>query len=154
MTRKTDKYSVLGNRQPRLDGPLKATGRSQFTDDVRLPGLLHGKIVRSTVPRGRILNIDISRAEKLPGVKAIITHKDTNGLMLGPDQYVLCDDMVYYFGDEVAAVAAIDEDTAAEAAELIKVDYETMPPLLSMEEAASTGAPYCTSTLTITMLMI
>jgi 4-hydroxybenzoyl-CoA reductase subunit alpha len=98
MARQTDRYSVVGTRQPRLDGPLKATGRSQFTDDVALPGLLHGKIVRSTIPRGKILNIDTSKAEKLSGVKAITTHKDTNGLMLGPDQYVLCDDAVYYCG--------------------------------------------------------
>ena len=69
-----DKYSVVGKRQPKLDAPLKATGRSLFTDDVVLPGLLHGKIVRSTIPRGRIVNIDTSRAERLPGVLAVITH--------------------------------------------------------------------------------
>jgi 4-hydroxybenzoyl-CoA reductase subunit alpha len=106
-----------------------------------LPGLLHGKIVRSTIPRGKILNIDTSKAEKLSGVKAITTHKDTNGLMLGPDQYVLCDDAVYYCGDEVAAVAAVDEEAAAEAAKLIKVDYEPMAPLVSIEEAAAHRAP-------------
>jgi CO/xanthine dehydrogenase Mo-binding subunit len=77
MSPKSEKYSVVGKRQPKLDAPLKATGRSQFTDDVVLPGMLHGKIVRSTIPRGKILNIDVSRAEKLPGVIAVITHKDT-----------------------------------------------------------------------------
>jgi 4-hydroxybenzoyl-CoA reductase subunit alpha len=133
--------SVIGTRQPKLDAPLKATGRSEFTDDIRLPGLLHGKIVRSPIQRGKIVNIDTSRAEKVPGVKAIIIHQDTGGLMMGPDQYALCDEMVNYFGDEVAAVAAVDEETACEAVELIKVDYEPMTPVLSIEEATAEGAP-------------
>jgi 4-hydroxybenzoyl-CoA reductase subunit alpha len=141
MPRKSGKYSVVGKRQPKLDAPLKATGRSQFTDDVVLPGMLYGKIVRSPIHRGKIVNIDVSSAEKLPGVKAVITHKDTNGLMIGPDQKLFCDDMVYHFGDEVAAVAAVDEDTACEAAELVKVDYEPVTPLLSIEEATAEGAP-------------
>ena len=141
MSMKSDKFSVIGKRQPKLDGPLKATGRSQFTDDVVLPGMLHGKIVRSPIPRGKILNIDASKAGKISGVKAVITHKDTDGVMVGPDQQLLCDDMVYYIGDEVAAVAAVDEDTAYEAAELIKVDYEPMPALLSIEEATAPDAP-------------
>ncbi len=135
------KYSVVGQRHPRLDGRQKATGRSEFSDDVYLPGMLHGKIVRSSIPRGRIVNIDTSRAEQLPGVKAVITHKDTGGLMPGPDTVLLCDEMVNYFGDEVAAVAAVDEDTAAEAAELIKVEYEPMTPLFSMKEAMAEGVP-------------
>jgi CO/xanthine dehydrogenase Mo-binding subunit len=97
--------------------------------------------VRSTIPRGRILNLDVSKAEKLPGVKAVITHKDTDGLMIGPDQKLLCDDVVHYFGDEIAAVAAVDEDAAAEAAELINVDYEPISPLLSIEAATAEGAP-------------
>ncbi|MCK5257635.1 MAG: xanthine dehydrogenase family protein molybdopterin-binding subunit, partial [Deltaproteobacteria bacterium] len=137
----SDKFSVIGKRQTKLDAPLKATGRSQFTDDVVLPGMLHGKIVRSNIPRGKILNIDTSKAEKLPGVMAVITHKDSGGVMVGPDQQLLCDDMVHYIGDEVAAVAAVDEDTAYEAAELIKVEYEPMPALLSIEEATAPDAP-------------
>ena len=136
-----DKLSVVGKRQPKLDAPQKATGRSQFTDDVHLPGMLHGKIVRSPLPRGKILNIDISRAEKVPGVLAVITHKDTGGLMVGPDQQLLCDELVNYVGDEVAAVAAVDEYTAAEAAELIQVDYEPLPALLTLEEAIASDAP-------------
>ena len=79
MSVKENKYSVVGKRQPRLDGALKASGRSEFTDDVQLPGMLHGKIVRSPIPSGRILNIDTSKAEKMLGVKAVITHKDTGG---------------------------------------------------------------------------
>ncbi len=136
-----DKLSVVGKRQPKLDAPQKATGRSQFTDDIHLPGMLHGKIVRSPIPRGKIVNIDVSRAEKVPGVCAVITHRDTGGLMVGPDQQLLCDELVNYVGDEVAAVAAVDEYTAAEAAELIQVDYEPLPALLTLEEAIAPDAP-------------
>jgi 4-hydroxybenzoyl-CoA reductase subunit alpha len=141
MSKKSDTYSVIGKRQPRLDGPFKATGRSQFTDDVILPGTLHGKIVRSPITRGKILNIDTSRAKKLPGVKAIITHKDTGGLMVGSDQILFAGDRVNHFGEEIAAVAAVDENTAVEAVELIRVEYEPMEPLLSVEEATAEGAP-------------
>lgn len=140
MSVKSDKFSVVGKRQAKLDGPLKATGRSQFTDDIKIPGMLYGKIVRSTVSRGKLLNIDVSRAVKIPGVKAVITHKDTGGIMVGPDQQLLCNDMVYYMGDEVAAVAAVDEDTACEAAESIKVEYEPLPPLLTIEQASAPDA--------------
>ena len=136
-----DKLSVIGKRQTKLDAPLKATGRSRFTDDVVLPGMLHGKIVRSPIARGKIVHIDTSEAEKLPGVKAVITHKDSAGIMVGPDQQLLCDEMVHYIGDEVAAVAAADEDSACEAAELIKVDYEPLPAILSIEEAIAPDAP-------------
>lgn len=138
---KNEKFSVIGTRQPRLDGAFKATGRSEFTDDVVLPGMLHGKIVRSTISRGKILNIDVSKAQKLPGVKAVITYKDTNDLMVGSDQFLFREDSVKYFGDEIAAVAAMDEDTAAEAAGLIKVEYEPMKPLLSVAEAIAQDAP-------------
>lgn len=136
-----NRHSVIGKRQPKLDAPLKASGRSLFTDDIRLPGMLHGKIVRSPIARGKIVSIDTSRAERLPGVRAVITHRDTGGLMVGPDQQLLCTETVNYIGDEVAAVAAIDEDIAAEAAELIRVVYEPLPALLTIEEATAPGAP-------------
>jgi 4-hydroxybenzoyl-CoA reductase subunit alpha len=139
--KRSDQYSVIGKRQPRLDGVFKATGRSPFTDDITLPGMLHGKIVRSPHARAKILNIDLSRAEKLTGVKAIITHKDTGGMMFGSDQFILSDGQVNCFGDEIAAVAAIDEDTASEAADLIRVTYEPLPPIFTLEEAAAEDAP-------------
>ena len=141
MAKKSERYSVIGKRQPRLDGVFKATGRSQFTDDIVLPGMLHGKIVRSPIARGKIVGIDTSRAEKLPGVKAVITYQDTGGMMLGSDQGVFCSERVNYCGDEIAAVAAVDEDTASEAADLVKVDYEPLPPLLTVREASAEGAP-------------
>jgi 4-hydroxybenzoyl-CoA reductase subunit alpha len=138
---KREQYRVIGKRQPKLDAPLKATGRSQFTDDIVLPGMLHGKIVRSTIPRGKILSIDTTQAEQLPGVLAVITARDTAGIMSGPDQQLLCDTTVNYIGDEVAAVAAVDEDTAVAAAALIRVAYEPLPALLTIEEAMASGAP-------------
>jgi 4-hydroxybenzoyl-CoA reductase subunit alpha len=141
MSPQQNRHSVIGKRQPKLDAPLKASGRSLFTDDIRLPGMLHGRIVRSPIARGRILSIDTSRAERLPGVRAVITHRDTGGLMVGPDQQLLCTETVNYIGDEVAAVAAIDEDIAAEAAELIRVVYEPLPALLTIEAATAPGAP-------------
>ncbi len=141
MTAKMNKYSVVGKPQPKLDAPAKVTGRSEFTDDISLPGMLHGKIVRSPIAHGKIRSIDISRAEKLPGVKAVITHQDTNGLMVGPDQLLLCEETVKYIGDEVAAVAAIDEDTAIEAAGLINVEYEPLSTLLTLDQAVKKDAP-------------
>jgi len=141
MSTKSDDYGIIGKRQPKLDGPLKATGRSQFTDDFYLLGMLHGKIVRSPVARGRILSIDTSRAERLPGVKAVVTHRDCPGMMVHPDRELLCSDEVRFIGDEVAAVAAVDEDTAAEAAELIRIEYETLKPVFSFAEAVAEGAP-------------
>ncbi|MFC1821796.1 xanthine dehydrogenase family protein molybdopterin-binding subunit [Thermodesulfobacteriota bacterium] len=139
MAGKRDKYSVIGKRQPRLDGPIKATGRAQFTDDVVRPGMLHGKIVRSSIARGRILNIDTSRAERVPGVKVVITGKDID-LKMASGEPLLSDDRVNYIGEEIAAVAAVDEDTAAEAAELIKVEYEPLKAVFSIEEAIADGA--------------
>lgn len=141
MMKKSTDLSVIGTRQPKLDGPLKTTGRSQFTDDVVMAGMLHGKIVRSPIACGRIVGIDTSKAERLPGVKAVVTHRDCPGVMISADRELLCSDRVYFIGDEVAAVAAVDEETAAEAAELITVEYEPSPAIFSMEEAITTGAP-------------
>jgi len=141
MAGQKDKYSVIGKSHPRLDGVYKATGRSEFADDFTLPGMLHAKIVRSPLPSAKILNVDVSRAKKLPGVKSVIVNEDLNGFMFGPDEQLLCSDKVYCFGDEVAAVAAVDENTAMEAAELIKVDYEPQKPILSIDEALTEGAP-------------
>ena len=103
-----------------MTGPAKVTGEAQFTVDIRLPGMLTAKILRSPVPHARIVHIDTSRAENIPGVKAIITGKDAWGVRHGfvetprypADQYVLANDRVRYIGEEVAAVAAVDEDAA------------------------------------------
>jgi 4-hydroxybenzoyl-CoA reductase alpha subunit len=144
-----EELSFVGKSVPRKDGLEKATGRALYTVDMVLPGMVWGKILRSPYPHARILNIDTSRAERLPGVKAVITGKDTLGIKHGfvetprypPDQYPLAMDRVRYIGEEVAAVAAIDEYVAEEALNLIRVDYEELPAVFDPEEAMKPGAP-------------
>lgn len=139
-------YSIIGSRQPAVDSVPKATGEARYTVDIQLPGMLWGKILRSKSPHARILNIDTGKAGKLPGVKAVITHKDTLGKKFGfvrntADQYPLAVDKVRYIGDEIAAVAAVEEDIAEEALELIRVDYEVLPAVFDPLEAMVPEAP-------------
>ncbi|MBA3035832.1 MAG: molybdopterin-dependent oxidoreductase, partial [Desulfobacterium sp.] len=146
-----DKYSIIGKRQVRTDSAVKATGAAKFAGDFLLPGMLVGKILRSPLPHAKILNIDTSKAMKLKGVRAVATGKDItdvpHGIMrvdpLPPilrDKYSLAKERVRFIGDEVAAVAAIDEDTAMEAMELIKVDYEELPAVFDIWESLKPGA--------------
>jgi 4-hydroxybenzoyl-CoA reductase alpha subunit len=143
------KYSVIGQRVRRVDGPDKVTGRAKYTFDMVLPNMLYGKILRSPYPHARILNIDTSKAEKLIGVKAVVTGKDTKGRKQGAwrrfaelcDEEILCREKVRYIGDAVAAVAAIDEDTAEEALDLIEVEYEPLPAVFDPLEAIKEEAP-------------
>lgn len=126
-------YSVIGKSVPRLDAREKVTGEAKYCADLTLPGMLYGKIKRSPLPFARILNIDKSRAEKLIGVKAVITAEDTPKIPYGTfvaDRLPLATDLVHFVGDEVGAVAAIDEDIATEALELIYIDYEELDPIL------------------------
>ncbi|MFW2403970.1 MAG: xanthine dehydrogenase family protein molybdopterin-binding subunit [Gammaproteobacteria bacterium] len=141
MSAKKEELSVVGKNWSRLDGVDKVSGRSVFTDDVRLPGMLYGKIVRSPHPSARIVSIDTSEAEALPGVKAIITAPDAKGIVIGMYQPLLPAEFVKFIGHEVAAVAALDEATAAAAAKLIKVEYEVLPPVLAMTKAMREDAP-------------
>ena len=140
-------YSVINRRVPRLDTPQKARGRAQYVDDMTMPGMLHGVLVQSGIAHGRILNIDTRKAKALPGVKAVITAKETGEVLYGVsparyDETLFAGDKVRYVGDEVAAVAAEDLDTAMEAASLIKVEYEELPAVLQIvEEALAEGAP-------------
>lgn len=137
-------YSVIGRSLPRVDGVAKATGEAKYTGDLVLPRMLFGKVLRSPLPHARVLNVDTSRAERLPGVKGVITGKDTGSIEYGnvlPDECALAVDKVRFIGDAVAAVAAVDEDTAAEALELIRVAYEELPAVFDPEEAMKPGAP-------------
>ncbi len=139
-------YSVLGKRLPRVDGIPKATGDGKYAADISMPGMLWGKLLRSTQAHAKILNIDTTRAQRLPGVKAVITGKDLGGFTYGfmpitRDETPLCPDKVRFMGEELAAVAAIDEDTAEEALELIKVEYEPLPAVFDPDEAMAPGAP-------------
>jgi len=141
MAEADDTLAVVGTNWVRLDGADKVTGRSLFTDDIRLPGMLTGKVVRSPHPHARILNIDTSRAAALPGVHAIVTAADADGIWIGINQPLLAKDIVRHIGQEVAAVAAIDEETAAAATALIDVEYEPLPSVHAIRKAMKDGAP-------------
>ena len=117
---------VIGASVPRRDLPEKLTGEAKYTSDIRLPGMLHGKIVRSPHPHARIISVDASAVESMPGVHAVLTPFDAPEGRLAPDLPIL-DAVARYVGDEVAAVAADDEDLAEYAASLMKVCYEPLP---------------------------
>jgi 4-hydroxybenzoyl-CoA reductase subunit alpha len=139
-------YSVIGKRIPRIDGRVKVTGEAKYAADYEMPGMLWCKILRSPYPHARILNIETSRAERLPGVKAVCSGKDFGGWTWGwmpktRDEPPLAVDRVRYMAEGVAAVAAVDEDTAEEATELIQVDYEALPGVFDPEEAMKEEAP-------------
>ncbi|MFQ5914209.1 MAG: xanthine dehydrogenase family protein molybdopterin-binding subunit [Nitrospinota bacterium] len=137
-------FAVLGKKLPRIDGRPKATGESQYADDFTLPGCLTGRILRSSHPHARILNIDTSRAEKVKGVKAVFTGKDFPPTRFGQwilDETLFARDKVRYVGDEVAAVAAANQDAAQEALELIGVEYEELPAVFDPVEALKPDAP-------------
>jgi 4-hydroxybenzoyl-CoA reductase subunit alpha len=139
-------YSVIGKSVPKIDGPAKVTGQAKYTGDLKFTNMLVGKILTSPHPHARILNIDTSEAERLPGVKAVITHKDVPSLKYGLsparwDENIFCIDKVRFVGDKVAAVAALDEDTVYKALKLIKVEYEVLPALLDPIAALAEGAP-------------
>lgn len=154
-------YSIIGKDVPRTDAEVKARGSALYTDDIRLPGMLHGRILRSPIAHGIIRNIDISKALRLPGVKCVITSDDTPKIKYGnwrlfpetQDEYPLAVDKVRFIGDEVAAVAAIDRDTAEEALELIDVEYEELPGTFDVESSRAEGAPvihdYCPSNVSV-----
>ncbi|MDP2727470.1 MAG: molybdopterin-dependent oxidoreductase, partial [Dehalococcoidia bacterium] len=139
-------YGVVGQPLPRVDARAKVTGEARFTVDLSLPGMLHGKLLRSPLPHARVLHVDTSRAASLSGVRAVITGKDTLGRKYGAipgsaDMYPLALEKVRYIGDEVAAVAAVNEDVAQEALDLIRVDYEELPAVFDPQEAMRPGAP-------------
>ena len=127
---KTEKFSVVGQRVNRVEGYEKVTGESRYVADIVLPGMLSGRILRSPYPHAKILRIDASKAEKLRGVRAVVTAEDTIKQGWGaffPDQYPLSVGKARYVGEEVAAVAAIDPSIAEEAMELIEVEWEELP---------------------------
>lgn len=139
-------YHVINTRAARLDAPDKTTGRARYIDDMALPGMLFGAILQSPLPHAKILSIDASRARRLPGVKAVVAAEDAGPVKYGVsparyDENLFCKEKARYIGDEVAAVAAVDLETALEALSLIKVDYEELPAVFSAEEALAEGAP-------------
>jgi CO/xanthine dehydrogenase Mo-binding subunit len=127
-----EKFNIVGKAVPRNDADAKARGSAIYTDDMKLPGMLHGRILRSPLAHARILRIDTGKAASLPGVKCVITAEDTPKIKYGnwrlfpdtQDEYPLALDKVRFIGDEVAAVAAVDKDTAEEALRLIQVPFD------------------------------
>lgn len=143
---KHDDYSVIGHTMPRVDAKLKVTGQAKYAADIELPGMLWGKVKRSPYAHARILNIDTSRAERLLGVKAVTTGKDFGDFKWGwmgntRDEEPLAVSKVRYLYEGVAAVAAVDEEIAEEACELIEVEYEPLPGIFDPFEAMKEGSP-------------
>jgi len=138
-------FQVVGKAHRKVDGVDKATGRAVYTDDIQLPGMLHAKILRSPHAHARIVSIDVSRALALEGVHAVITGADLpipyGVIPWTPDENALALSKVRFIGDEVAAVAAVDEDTANAAVRLIEVEYEPLHAFLDPFEALERGEP-------------
>src|SRR5919206_2796728 len=154
MAEATAEYKVIGTRPVRPDGADKVTGRAVYGGDMRLTGMLHGKVLRSPHAHARIKSINTAKAEALPGVKAVITAKDfpaaedrmanlgemaVNVKFLSNN--VIAGEKALYRGHAVAAVAATSPHIAEEALRLIQVDYEVLPPVLDVLEAMKGDAP-------------
>lgn len=143
---KKREYTQIGKSKPRIDGVIKATGAGKYCGDLKFPNMLYGKLLGSPHAHARILSIDTSEAEKIPGVVKVITHKDVPDLKYGIsparwDENILCIDKVRFVGDKVAAVACIDEETCYKALKAIKVEYEVLPAVLDYRTAMEEGQP-------------
>ena len=139
-------YTVINSRAARVDTPDKATGKAVFIDDMTLPGMLYGALLQSPLAHARIVGIDTSKARNLPGVKSVVTAAEAGLVKYGVsparyDETLFCHEKVRYVGDDIAAVAAVDLETALEAVSLIKVEYEELPAVFTIEEAMAEGAP-------------
>ena len=140
---------AVGARLPRYDGIAHVTGRSVFVDDVRVPGTLVAKALRSPHHHAGITRLDTSKAEKLPGVRAVVTHKDVpknvyghlEALGIPADEPLLAEDDVRYRGQPILAVAAEDAETALEALDAIEIEYEERPAFFDMRKALDPDAP-------------
>ena len=147
-------YRIIGTQPVRPDGVDKVTGRARYASDIHLPGMLHAAFVRSPHSHARILGIDTSRALELPGVLAVVTAGDFvisnnkqidfaeiqgNPRMIAEN--ILASEKALYQGHAVAAIAAVDVHTAQKAAELVEVQYEVLPPVLTVEDAMRADAP-------------
>ena len=136
-------FSVVGKSVPRVDALEKVTGRAKYSVDLKLPGMLYAKVLRSPYPHARIIHINTSRAERHSEVKAVITGKDVPEERVGhiKDRYLLSRGVVRFAGEGVAAVAGDSLEAAEEAAEQIEVDYKEMPSVFDAEEAMKAHPP-------------
>jgi CO/xanthine dehydrogenase Mo-binding subunit len=135
---------TVGSSIPRAEGKDKVSGRSVYAADVKIPGLLWGKILRSPHAHARIRNVDTSKACRAPGVRAVITGEDVRGMFVGKqirDMPVLCWDVARFIGDRIAAVAAETQEAAEEAIHLIDADYELLPAVFDPVDAMQPEAP-------------
>jgi 4-hydroxybenzoyl-CoA reductase subunit alpha len=136
---------VIGQPLRRVDGRAKVTGQTRFADDLALPGMLHMKLLRATVPHARLLAVDGEKAAQLPGVKLVLTGRDFpipfGILPVSQDEHALCTDVVRFVGDPVAAVIAVDELTACEALDHVAVQYEPLATIADALTALATPAP-------------
>lgn len=143
---KKEELNIVGKRVVRSDSLDKVTGAARYTADLKFPKMLTAKVLRSPYPHALIKSIDVSEALKVPGVKAAISGFDAYGINWGVFRYtqdhpMLPTDKVRYVGEDVAAVAAVDEETAAEALSRIKVEYEPLPAVFDPLKAMEDGAP-------------
>jgi len=138
-TQDTEPLSIIGKPVMKVDAMAKVVGETLFADDLALPRMLFCKLKRSPHPHARVLNVDTSRAEAMEGVVAVLVGSELpvpfGILPVSQDEHALCIDKVRFVGDPVAAVAAIDEETATVALELIDIEYEVLPPIMAIEEA-------------------
>ncbi len=140
------KYKILNTRAPRVDAYDKVTGIAKYTDDLNMPGMLYGAILHSPQAHAKIISVDTSEAQKLPGVVAVITSEDTLGITFGVsparyDEQIFAQEKVRYVGDEIAAVAAVNPQIARKALDLIKVEFEELPSIFDLHHARDEYAP-------------
>ncbi|MDH5535171.1 MAG: molybdopterin-dependent oxidoreductase, partial [Betaproteobacteria bacterium] len=147
MTARTVSAGVVGRSVPRLEGPVKVTGRAEYVHNLRLPGMLHGKIFRSTVAHGKIRSIDVSAARALAGVHRVVTGADLRAIVPDPhygpafhDQPILAVDKVRHVGEPVAVVLAADPHIADEAVQMIVAEYDELPAVFDEVEAMDSKA--------------
>lgn len=135
---------IIGTRIPQVDARAKVEGATIYGVDIKLPRMLYAKVLRSPFPHARIVNISTQKAERVPGVRLIATGQNTPAVKFGAirrDERFFAKDEVFYIGDEVAAVVAVDEDAAEEALELIEVEYEPLPAVFDPYDALKQDSP-------------
>src|SRR5712691_3596926 len=133
-------FTEISKSRRRIDGIQRVTGRARYTQDVYLPGMLYVRVLRSPHPRARVRRIDTKKAEALPGVRGVLHRFNAPRAAFRGEETVFREE-VRFVGDEVAAIAADDEETAAEAVRLLEVDYELLPHVVDLEEAIGDVAP-------------
>jgi 4-hydroxybenzoyl-CoA reductase subunit alpha len=143
--REAEPLTIIGKPNMKVDAMAKVSGETLFADDLALPRMLFCKMLRSPHPHARIVKVDVRKAQAMPGVVATLVGSELpipfGILPVSQDEHALCPDKVRFVGDPVAAVAAIDEETAERALRLIEVEYEILPPVMSIEEALAPDAP-------------